>query len=183
MEQVDIPYQVVYRNIKHPRIEMRTGKIIIILPPGDSPKRILEKYRNWIKKRIKIIRHMIKNSKGKHIEERTEKEFKELIQTLVKQYSKELGIKLPRIFIRKMRTKWASYSTNGNITINRLAKYLPTYLINYLIYHELTHSIEKRHNYRFWYIISKKFPHHNNLEKELFTYWFTITKQISEHKK
>jgi len=55
-----------------------------------------------------------------------------------------------------MKTKWGSYSTKGNLTINTLLKHLPNKLIEYVVLHEMTHSQERKHNKRFWRIVSKK---------------------------
>jgi len=73
-----------------------------------------------------------------------------------------------------MKTKWASYSQKGNLTINILLKYLPEQLIKYVIFHEMTHSIEKRHNESFWKIISQKYVNFESMEKELLIYWFQL---------
>ncbi|RKY83793.1 hypothetical protein DRQ09_09515, partial [candidate division KSB1 bacterium] len=99
--------------------------------------------------------------------------------SIVKEISKELGVKHNRIYFRKMKTKWASLSYTKNITINRLIKYLPENLIKYIVFHELTHIIEKKHNKKFWQIISLKFKNYQELEKEMFTYWFLINKDLS----
>ncbi len=53
-------------------------------------------------------------------------------------------------------------------------KYLPDYLIHYVIFHETMHLIEKRHNDRFWNLISRKYKNFQEKEKELFTYWFLV---------
>jgi len=77
---------------------------------------------------------------------------------------------------KKMKTEWGSYSTKGNLTINTLLKYLPNKLIEYVILHEMTHSQERKHNERFWKIISKKIKEHQKREKDLLVYWFLVQK-------
>jgi hypothetical protein len=78
-----------------------------------------------------------------------------------------------------MKTKWASHSKNNNLTVNTLLKYLPNDVIEYIIYHEITHSLERKHNERFWRLINKKFPDYETKEKDLLTYWFLIQKTIN----
>ena len=73
-----------------------------------------------------------------------------------------------------MKTKWASYSQNNNLTVSTLLKFLPEDLISYVIYHETAHNLERKHNENFWNIINKKFPDHNEKENDLLTYWFLI---------
>jgi len=75
-----------------------------------------------------------------------------------------------------MKTKWANHSKNGNLTVNSLLKYLPQDIIEYVIYHEITHSIERKHNENFWNLINRKHPNYQNKEKTLLTYWFLIQK-------
>jgi len=57
-------------------------------------------------------------------------------------------------------------------------KYLPEYLIEYIIFHELVHIIEKNHNSRFWEIISGKYKDYQKSEKELFKYWFKVSEEV-----
>lgn len=73
-----------------------------------------------------------------------------------------------------MRSKWATLSPNRNLTLNNLLKCLPHDLIPCVIYHELAHLKERRHNVRFWAIISRKYKNHIDLESALFEYWFLI---------
>jgi predicted metal-dependent hydrolase len=81
-----------------------------------------------------------------------------------------------------MKTKWASHnSNNNNLTVNTLLKYLTQDTIEYIIYHETAHSIERKHNEKFWSIINKKFPDYQNKEKDLLTYWFLIQQEINQH--
>lgn len=167
-------YRVKYRGIKYPRLEFKTGKLELILPFNESPKDIIEKHKHWIMQKQEFINECLKRAKSKKLVKRDDKQFKTLVNTFVSQISKKLRVKLNKIFYRKMRTKWASCSTKKNLTINTLMKYLPKELIEYIIYHELTHIKEKRHNERFWKIMSKRFKNYQSLETSLFSYWFLV---------
>lgn len=169
-----IEYEVIYRNIKYPRLEFKTGTLQLILPFGRNPKNLIDKHRNWIIKKQKFIDGCLKESRGKKILNRTDKEFQDLVYDLSKNISARLRVEINKIFFRRMRTKWASCSSRRNLTINTLMKYLPKRLIEYVMYHEFLHLIEKRHNDRFWKLISKRFKNYKYLERSLFTYWFFI---------
>ena len=54
-------------------------------------------------------------------------------------------------------------------------KYLPQHLIEYIIFHEMVHVIEKKHNNSFCMIIEKRYKDYQGLERELFEYWFIIS--------
>lgn len=173
---LQIPYRVSHRSVKYPRLEFKTGELLVVLPLGYEPDTLLEKHRHWIVKQFNFIKECLENTKDKKIIDRTEEEFREFIYFLAKETSKELGVELNRIYFRKMRTKWASLSSAKNLTVNRLMKYLPEYLIRYVIFHELVHVIEKRHNERFWEIVSQRFKNYQEMEREMFVYWFLVSK-------
>jgi len=173
-------YTVAYRNVKHPRLEYKTGTLLFILPKSyENEKRTLEKYKKWIQKKELVIRKALEEAQAKNLNlNRTDKELRNLIHTLAQNYQTQLNTKINKIYFRKMKTKWASHSRNGNLTVNTLLKYLPQDTIEYITYHEITHSIERKHNEKFWNTITKRFPDYENKEKDLLTYWFIIQKRI-----
>jgi hypothetical protein len=172
------PYTVDYRNVKHPRLEYKTGTLLLILPKGyKNEKETLEKYKKWIQKKELTIGKALEEAQTRKLNlNRTDEDLRNLVHKLVQNYQTELGTRINKIYFRKMRTKWASHSRNRNLTVNTLLKYLPQDIIEYVVYHEITHSIERKHNGKFWNIITKKFPDCQTKEKDLLTYWFIIQK-------
>jgi len=171
-------YRVSYRNVKYPRLEFKTGELLFVLPFGHKPRALLEKHRGWIFRKIEFIKECLNSSSDKEILERTDNELKSLVYSFVENHSKKLGVEVNNIYFRKMRTKWASCSSKRNLTINRLMKHLPKHLIEYVIYHEIAHTLEKRHNDNFWKTVSKSFNNYQELEKDLFVYWFRVANTI-----
>ena len=176
----NLKYTVDYRNVKHPRLEFKTGSLLLILPKSyKDENQTLEKYRKWIQKKEHIIGKALEEAQAKNLNlNRTDKELRTLIYTLAQNFQTELNTKIDNIYFRKMKTKWASHSQNGNLTINTLMKYLPENLIEYITYHEITHSLERKHNEKFWNIINRRFPDYETKEKDLLTYWFIIQKTV-----
>ena len=177
-ENKTIKYEVDYRDIKYPRLEYKTGTLLLVLPKDYKDETsLLEKHKKWIIEKEQIIFEALKKAKEKTLNmTRTEKELKNLVYLTVKEYQREFNFKINRIFFRRMKTKWASYSQRGNLTINTLLKYLPERLIKYVVFHEMIHSIEKKHNEIFWKLVAQKYNDYNGLEKELLLYWFLIQK-------
>lgn len=169
-------YTVEYRNVKHPRLEFKTGTLLVILPKtGWTPEQVLEKYRSWINHKQATINTAIQKSTETFINKtRTENELKNLVKRCAESAQKDLYTKINKIYFRQMKTKWASHSKNNNLTINTLLKFLPEDLISYIIYHETAHNLERKHNAIFWTIVGKRFPNHNDKEKDLLIYWFLI---------
>ncbi|MBI2485807.1 MAG: M48 family metallopeptidase [Deltaproteobacteria bacterium] len=178
MELDNIAYRVSYRGVKYPRLEFKTGELLFVLPYGYNSDELLKKHKSWILRKIEFIEDCLKNSSAKEIIERTDKELRDIVYSFAAKHSKELGLKLSNIYFREMRTKWASCSSKGNLTVNMLTKDLPAHLIEYVIFHEIGHLVERKHNDKFWGIVSKGFNNYQELEKDLFVYWFRFNNRV-----
>ncbi|RLF51041.1 MAG: M48 family peptidase, partial [Thermoplasmata archaeon] len=134
----EIEYEIDYRNIKYPRLEFKTGKLLLVLPRNYKDERkLIEKYKDWIYKKSLIIEEAKKKAKEKKIEKRSEEELKNIIEELTKKFAKELKVNINKIYFRKLKSKWGSCSNKGNLSFNILLKYLPYDLIKYVVFHEI----------------------------------------------
>lgn len=175
-----IIYEVVRRNVKYPRLEFKTGNLLIVLPKDfGSHENILEKHNAWINKKNSLINAAIEEASKERLDlKRTDGEFKDFARLLVEKVSKELKIKVNKVYFRRMKSKWGSCSPKGNLTLNTLLKYLPGGIVEYVIFHEMAHLIERKHNDRFWRIVSKKFKDFQEKEGKLLVYWFLVQKTL-----
>src|SRR5665647_458397 len=99
---------VEYRNVKHPRLEFKTGKLLIILPKkGWTPEQVLEKYGQWIDRKQATINTALQKSTETSINKmRTDNELRTLVRNYMELAQKELNTKINRTYFREMRTKW-----------------------------------------------------------------------------
>lgn len=171
---LDINYDVIHRDIKFPRLEFRTGKLCLILPKNYTEyDNLIEKHHDWIYNKMTFVNETVNKSTEKIVQtEKTDDELKELIYDYVKKISKKHKIHPEKIYFRNMKSKWGSYSSKKNLTFNTQMKYLPDDLVKYVVLHEMTHIIERKHSRRFWKIISISFSNYGKKEKDLFLYWF-----------
>ncbi len=58
--------------------------------------------------------------------------------------------RIGRLFVLNQRKRWGSCTTLGNITLNWQLITAPEHVIDYVILHELTHTVEMNHTTRFW---------------------------------
>ena len=63
----------------------------------------------------------------------------EALRDLVTTWAERIGVQVGRVQIRSMRTKWASCSSQGTLTLSRDLLRLPSDLVDYVICHELVH--------------------------------------------
>lgn len=195
----EIPYVVERRSVKHPRLEFKTGRLIIILPRGrESEDSLLERRAGWILKKhsiIELARERVgKRASGSDLlvfgrpfplkrndERQFQKHLKRLLKGRIKKtiqhYGARLGVKPGKIFIKKQTTKWGSCSYKGNVSFNLRLVSLPERTIRYVVFHEMLHLVEKEHNNSFWETLRGEFSDYERLEKELLEYWFFTVNQ------
>jgi predicted metal-dependent hydrolase len=63
----------------------------------------------------------------------------------VRHWATKIGVRTPHIHLREMRTKWASLSTVGRLTLNTELLDLPQDLGEFVIVHELVHILAPNH--------------------------------------
>lgn len=70
----------------------------------------------------------------------------------------KLKFKYNKLFIRNQRKKWGNCSKERNISLNwRLIK-APLFVIDYLIVHELLHTVVMNHTHKFWTMLKSYYP-------------------------
>jgi len=176
INDLEVNYEVIRRDIKYPRLEIKTGYLYLILPREfDNPKKLLKKHESWIYKKVSSIRASQMEAQNRElVTNRSDGEFKEIIFSLVEKISSELNVKINNIRFRRMKSRWGSCNSKGNVNFNLYLKYLPPELIEYIVFHEITHLLEMGHNKKFWNIISKRFPDYKKKEDELLIYWLSV---------
>ncbi|MCZ3366539.1 MULTISPECIES: M48 family metallopeptidase [Methanobacterium] len=177
-------YQVVRRDIKYPRLELKTGNLILIVPKKyKQPQKLIEEHQEWIYNKFSLIKESKERANKKKLNhQRTEEKLRELVSLYVKKDATKLGAMPSSVRFRNMNSKWGSCSNKKTLTLNKLLKYLPYDLIEYVVYHEMVHLIERKHNKNFWKIISDKFTDYKQKEDDLMDYWFLINSNIKNRR-
>lgn len=65
----------------------------------------------------------------------------------------QLPFKWSRIFIRSQKTKWGTCSSKGNISLNWRLIMCPPHILEYLIIHELCHTVHMNHSRAYWDLV------------------------------
>lgn len=88
----------------------------------------------------------------------------------IKRFADQLGVQYKKINIREMKHKWGSCTPKNNINFNwRLIK-SPTFVIDYVIIHELVHLIISDHSPEFWHMVSIQQPNYKKAKEWLRQY-------------
>ena len=168
----DIGLVYIYSSKRAKRIVIyirKNGNIEVAAPLNvslDKVKKFVLSKTNWIKKtQIKLSKKIILNHNN--INKSLAKKI--LVERLDK-ISNDTDLSYNKVSIRNQKTRWGSCSSSNNISLNINLINLPIRLIDYVIFHELIHTIEKNHSIKFWKLLNTYLPDSNRLKRELKNY-------------
>jgi len=97
-------------------------------------------------------------------------EAKEYLPQRTEFLANKFNFKFEKVSVRNAKTRWGSCSGKNNISLNIHLMRLPEHLCDYVILHELCHTIEKNHGKHFWTLLDKVSGNAKGLDKELKNY-------------
>lgn len=107
----------------------------------------------------------------KGIEEAWRIEAKELLPRRIAELAILVGLRYNSVAVRNTVSKWGSCSARNDISLSLHLMRLPDHLIDYIIIHELCHTIHKNHGPQFHALLDKLTGgRHATLRKELRAY-------------
>ena len=84
--------------------------------------------------------------------------------------SNSLLLPYNKLYIRSQKRKWGNCSKEKNISINWRIIKAPAFVIDYVIIHELCHTVVMNHTAKFKILLNSLFPTYNEAQKWLNTY-------------
>ena len=97
-------------------------------------------------------------------------ESRQYLPARVKFYAEKFGFRYGRLSFRNNISNWGSCSFENNISLNVKLMKLPDEIIDYVILHELCHTVEKNHSAAFWKLVGKVCPDYATLRARLRKY-------------
>ena len=95
------------------------------------------------------------------------KKAKEFLPKRLAYLAIENGFEYNKISLRNQKTRWGSCSRDKNISLNIALVTLPVHLIDYVLLHELTHTVHMNHSREFWDKLNEVCPNAKKYRKEL----------------
>ena len=90
----------------------------------------------------------------------------------VRHWQRETGLQATGARIRHFQSRWASCDANNTLEFHPRVMELPANVQDYVIVHELCHTVEKNHTKAFWALVASHMPdwqrQHQVLERAVF---------------
>lgn len=136
--------KVVERDLA-PGVTLKHSQMIVQVRPGSSREKIEDVIGEW-------YRWQIRKSAPQ----------------LIAKWEPLMGVKVNRIFIQHMKTKWGSCNpVSGSIRLNTELAKKPSECLEYIVVHEMIHLLERTHNIRFISLMDSFMPKWQFYRKEL----------------
>ncbi len=130
------------------RIAIGTGTRFLLQTEGNTttllcpPSTLFDSsdMQEWIKK---IITELLR------------KRAKEILPLRTRQLAEQNGLHFNSLKINTSKGRWGSCSTRKDINLSCSLMLLPEHLVDYVILHELCHTIEMNHSSDFWNLLNR----------------------------
>ena len=93
--------------------------------------------------------------------------FKEIAIPRLNYFSDKYNLKINQVRFKNQKTLWGSCSSKNNINLNYLLVMAPMIVIDYVIIHELVHTVHKNHSENFWNAVEAIMPDYKKAKKWL----------------
>ncbi len=98
------------------------------------------------------------------------RDFKKYICARVKYIASIMNANYISVSLKFSKTRWGSCGAANTLNFSAYMAFVPTYLTDYVIVHELAHTYHKNHGAKFWKLVEKYMPDYMERRKELKNY-------------
>jgi predicted metal-dependent hydrolase len=140
-----------------PKVSLRDRKIFVQLPAGtDIQSEEIQEMIRW------------------GVQAAWRKEAKKYLPARLGELSRKHHLPFNKVVIKNNRSRWGSCSARNNINLSLHLMRLPDHLVDYVLIHELVHTVHKNHSKKFWKQLERIEPQARALDRELKDYRIEI---------
>ena len=128
-----------------PAIELKHSKMLLHVRPDTGQTKCQTIVDEWYRQQLRLA-----------------------AMPLITKWEARLGVKVERVFVQRMKTKWGSCNHHARtIRLNTDLAKKPLECLEYLVVHELVHILEPTHNARFVALMNQYMPKWSSLQDAL----------------
>lgn len=129
------------------QVKMARGRIVVEIDSEQQPGQVAKCLEDWYRIRARQY-------------------FQACLERCAQDFIRK-GYGLPKLQIKKMRTRWGSLSLNGTLTLNLSLMRAPRECIEYVITHELCHLKYDDHSAGFYRYLERHLPDWEKRKRKL----------------
>lgn len=133
LRALGVEYPVVFATADHPRVECDGDRVHVRAASEPAARRTA--LVRWLKRHAR-----------------------EHLPPWLAGLAEEHDFDYQRVAVRGQRTRWASCSGRGTISLNYKLLFLPPRLVNHVLLHELAHTRHLNHSPQFWRLLRQLDP-------------------------
>lgn len=151
--------EIVYTKVRKSRtirIVVSPSKPVKVTLPYhcsyEEADRLVYEKIDWIKGEQANMKALEANRKvfSEEEVERLREQAKRFLPPRVEILARRYGFTYNKIILKNIRSRWGSCSHVNNLNFSIYLMYLPDELVDYVILHELCHTVHKNHGTHFW---------------------------------
>ena len=128
-----------------PSVELKHRKMVLRLRPGADDGKKQAVVEDWYRQQIK-----------------------QAAAPLIAKWEPVLGVRVDRLFVQRMKTKWGSCNTGSHcIRLNTDLAKKPVECLEYIVVHELAHLLVRHHDDRFVGLVGQCLPNWKQIRHTL----------------
>lgn len=138
------------------------GEVRLSFPVWVTQRRalkFLDEKQEWIAETRKKIaqKHpdLIQKRPGTHTMEALRAEAKTLLPPMVARLAAEHGFRHGAVRVKATKSRWGSCTSRNDINLSLSLAALPRHLAEYIVLHELCHTVHKNHSARFHALLDR----------------------------
>ncbi len=136
-------------------IRIKRGEVTVTLPFYGSYKKAME----FVLANRNQLLIKIKDTKSRILSAEQENELKlkasQYLPSRLNFLASKHGFCYTSVKIRKSRTRWGSCSSSKTINLSIYLMILPEHLVDYVLLHELCHTVHMNHGSEFWLLLDQ----------------------------
>jgi len=145
-----------HRNAKHYIIRIRSGVVSVTLPVWGSYNeavKFVKLHKQTLLSKLKTIQSTpcISDLEIQRLGLKALEYLPHRVQELAASYN----FTYSSVKISKSKSRWGSCSSKKSISLSLFLMELPLHLVDYVILHELCHTVEMNHGTKFWALMEK----------------------------
>jgi len=155
---VDQSWSVEYRPTSSRRVTAteRLGQCLIL--SGDTANRdaCRDALLRWLRRRAKAV-----------------------LEPWLRELALDAGFTAGPVVVRSQRTRWASCSRQGAVSLNVRLLFITPELVRHVMLHELCHTVRMDHSKRFWELLEKHDPDWQSHRRQVRAAWHGVPPWLS----